>query len=273
MDLNEALDTLAQQPAAPLDPAELALLVARDEYPQLDVEGCLSELAGMAHEARRYLRGGPEARLRGLCRYLFHEMGFRGNRRNYYDPRNSYLNQVLDRRTGIPLTLSLVAMAVGNRAGLTVVGIGLPGHFVAQAIVGNEAILFDPFHGGRLLTLSDCETLVRQATGQAFTLAPADLQPLPPGPLLARLLGNLKGIYLHAADFGRAIRVLRRLCQLLPAEPVHRRDLGLSLCHAGRHGQAITELEAYLSARPHAADAEPVRAILRKARAEVARWN
>src|SRR5437588_7561248 len=122
MDLDAALTLLARDPGAPLDLAELALELARDEYPKLDVEAYLSELEGMAHEARTYLRGDLEARVTGLCRYLFHEMGFRGNQQEYYDPRNSYFNQVLDRRTGIPLTLSAVAMAVGRRAGLEVAG-------------------------------------------------------------------------------------------------------------------------------------------------------
>src|SRR5947209_18313546 len=118
MDLDTALDLLARDPTAPLDLAELALLLARDAYPELDVEAYLNEIEGMAHEARGHLRGGLEKRVAGLCRYLFHEMGFRGNDRDYYDPRNSYLNEVLDRRTGIPLTLSVVAMVVGKRAGL-----------------------------------------------------------------------------------------------------------------------------------------------------------
>ena len=154
MDVRAALQALSRDPWAPLDLAELALALAlaRDEYPDLDVEAYLSELAGMAHEARTYLGGDLEARMTGLCRYLFHEMGFRGNARDYYDPRNSYLNQVLDRRTGLPITLSLVAMAVGGRAGLEVVGVGLPGHFVAKAVAGGREVLFDPFHGGRLLT-------------------------------------------------------------------------------------------------------------------------
>src|SRR6516225_5893708 len=122
MDIDAALEQLADDPLAPLDVAELALELARDEYPDLDVDAQLSELAGMAHEAQRYLRGSPRSQVLGLCRYLFHEMGFRGNIPSYYDARNSYLNQVLERRTGIPITLSAVAMAVGTRAGLNVVG-------------------------------------------------------------------------------------------------------------------------------------------------------
>src|SRR6516165_1911021 len=139
MNLDVSLALLAEDPAAALDLAELSLQLARDEYPDLDVDAYLSELAGMAHEARAYVRGDLEARVAGLCRYLFHEMGFRGNAQDYYDPRNSYLNQVLDRRTGIPISLSAVAMAVGARAGLEVVGVGLPGHFVVKAVdAGHE---------------------------------------------------------------------------------------------------------------------------------------
>src|SRR6266849_3167328 len=138
MNLDEALNQLAEQADARLDVAELALWLARDEYPELDVDAYLSELSGMAHEAKKYLRGSLEARVSGLCRYLFHEMGFRGNMQEYYDPRNSYLNLVMDRHTGIPISLSLVAMAVGKRAGLDIVGIGLPGHFVAKAVLDGQ---------------------------------------------------------------------------------------------------------------------------------------
>src|SRR5438132_14429311 len=100
MNLNAALAFLAEDLASPVDAAELALLLARDEYPDLDVEAYLSELAGMAHEAKNYMRGTLEARVTGLCRFLCHEMGFRGNVQEYYDPRNSYFNQVIDRHTG-----------------------------------------------------------------------------------------------------------------------------------------------------------------------------
>src|SRR5258707_8596603 len=129
MNLDDALTLLAADPSAPLDLAEVALHLARDEYADLDVGAYLSELAGMAHESQPYLRGDLEAQVTGLCRYLFHEMGFRGNTREYYDPRNSYLNQVLDRRTGLPISLTTVAMAVGSRAGLSLVGIGFAGPF------------------------------------------------------------------------------------------------------------------------------------------------
>src|SRR5439155_13664536 len=141
MDIDAALRELAEDADAPVDVAELSLLLARDEYTDLDVEAYLAELSGMAREARSYVRGSLEARVRGLCRYLFHEMGFHGNLDEYYDPRNSYLNHVLDRRTGIPITLSVVALAVGTRAGLPLVGVGLPGHFVVKAVAEEREVL------------------------------------------------------------------------------------------------------------------------------------
>src|SRR5919201_445671 len=179
MNLDSALALLSRDRGAPLDLAELALLLARDEYPGLDVEAYLGELAAMAHEAR-----------------------------------NSSLNEVLDRRTGIPITLSAVAMAVGTRAGLEVVGVGLPGHFVAKALGDGEEVLFDPFHGGRLLEPEQCQALVEQVTGQPFELTTEALAPAPLGLIVQRMLNNLKGAYLRGGDFPRAARVLDRLHQL-----------------------------------------------------------
>jgi regulator of sirC expression with transglutaminase-like and TPR domain len=273
MNLDAALDLLARDPDAPLDLAELALHLARDEYPELDVEAHLGELNAMAHEARAYLRGDLSARVTGLCRYLFHEMGFRGNTREYYDPRNSYLNVVLERRTGIPITLSVVAMALGTRAGLEVVGVGLPGHFVVKAVAGCQQVLFDPFHGGRLLAATDCEHLVRQVTGRSFAATPERLVAMPLGPVVQRMLNNLKAIYVREGDCHRALRIMHRLQQLDAEDPIQRRDLGAILLQAGHPGKAIDHLAAYLKAVPCAADAEAVRELLKQAKNCVAGWN
>jgi regulator of sirC expression with transglutaminase-like and TPR domain len=276
MELDAALTLLAEQPSAPLDLAELALQLARDEYPALDVPGYLSELGAMAHEARRRLRGSLEARVLGLCRYLFHDLGFRGNQGDYYDARNSYLNEVLDRRTGIPITLSAVAMAVGARAGLEVVGVGLPGHFVAKAVngaSGSDEVIFDPFHGGRMRTPEECEALVERVVGAPFQATPEALQPVPLGLIAQRMLNNLKAVYLGGGDFSRAIRVMGRLRQLNPHDPLQLRDLGATLARNGQPGQAIEHLEAYLQSMPQAEDSNLVLQVLNRARAAVARWN
>jgi regulator of sirC expression with transglutaminase-like and TPR domain len=273
MNLDTALALLARNPSAPLDLAEVALALARDEYPNLDVEATLAELAGMAHEVRPRLRGPLLAQVEGLCRYLFHEMGFRGDERDYYNPRNSYLNEVLERRTGIPITLSVVAMAVAERAGLTVVGVGLPGHFVVKAVRADQEILFDPYHGGRLLLPGQCEALVRQVTNTPFDATPEALAAVPLGLIVLRMLSNLKGNYLRQGDFARAARVIGRIVQLCPADLVQRRDLGASLLQAGRPGPAIDHLKAYLAGTPTAEDAEVVRQLLERAKTTVAGWN
>jgi regulator of sirC expression with transglutaminase-like and TPR domain len=273
MNLDTALNRLARDPAAPLDLAELAFSLARDEYPDLDVEAGLAELDAMAHEAKAYLRGGLDSRVEGLCRYLFHEMGFRGNIQDYYDARNSYLNEVLERRTGIPISLSAVAMAVGSRAGLMVAGVGLPGHFVVKVTLAGQEVLFDPFHGGRRLSVSDCEHLVYQVTGQPFQASPAHLRAVPLGHILTRMLTNLKAFYLHDADFRRAGRVIQRLRQLDPSDLRQGRDLGVCLFREGQYGQAIDHLAAYLQAFPAAEDAATIQKILQQARGQVARWN
>ena len=273
MNLDDALPLLAREPTATLDAAELALCLAREEYPDVDVEAYLSELAALAHDVRPRLRGGLSARVQALCRYLFHEMGFCGNTQAYYDPRNSYFNEVLDRRTGIPLTLSLVAMTIGQRAGLLVEGVGLPGHFVVKVVEGSREVLFDPFHEGRLLAPHECEILVEQVTGSPFEATPEALAAAPLQLIVVRLLTNLKAIYLRTSDFGRGVRIIERLRQLLPDDPLQQRDLGATLLHAGRPGRAVDYLEAYLQAVPDAEDEEAVQQLLRKARGEVARWN
>ena len=271
MDLDTALELLSETPSAPFDLAELALLVARDEYPALDVEAELAELEAMAHELRPRLRGPLAARVAALARYLFHEQGFEGDERDYYDPRNSYLNDVLIRRVGLPISLSILAVGVGTRAGLPVFGVGLPGHFVAKAVHGGDEVIFDPFHGGQILTPRACESLVEQSAGVSFAATPEALAAVDAGQVATRILTNLKGAYLRRQDFARAARVIARLRQLCPGDVTQRRDLGVSLLQAGRPGRAIDELAAYLEREPM--DADAVRELLEQARAEVARWN
>src|SRR5262249_29907973 len=213
MNLDTALELLRQTPSAPLDLAELALLVARDEYPSLDAAAELAGLEAMANELRPRLRGPLAARVAALARYLFHEQGFEGDQRDYYDPRNSYLNDVLIRRVGLPISLSILAVGVGTRAGLEVCGVGLPGHFVAKAVQGGDEVVFDPFNGGRTLTPQECEALVEQVAGVSFTATPEALAAVDAGQVATRVLTNLKGSYLRRQDFARAARVIGRLRQ------------------------------------------------------------
>lgn len=273
MELDATLNRLAAEPDLALDIAEVALCLARDENPRLDVDGYLSELAAMAREAQPLLRGDLAARVAGLSRYLFHDMGFRGNTRDYYDPRNSYLNHVLDRRMGIPISLSVLAVAIGTRAGLVVAGVALPGHFVVKAVENGREILFDPFHGGRRLEPEDCETLVAQATGSPFRATATSFEAASTATIVERMLRNLKAIYLRQSDFRRAVRVIDHLRRLCPDKIGERRDLGLALLLGGQPGRALDQLEAYLSAEPESDDRAAVQRLIKQARAELANRN
>ncbi|MDB5305894.1 MAG: hypothetical protein JWO38_96 [Gemmataceae bacterium] len=274
MDLDATLSALAADPHHPIDLAELAFHLARDEYPDLDLPGQLARLDALAAALRPQLTGSLARDAVELTHFLFREHGFAGNGDDYYDPRNSYLNDVLDRKLGIPITLSVLAAAVGERAGLTVAGVGLPGHFVAK-VVGDDGgeVLFDPFNGGQFLDPPACEELVSAVTGQPFTLTPEAVAATPPGLIVVRMLNNLKAVYLKEGDFPRAARVMERLVQLGPDDPVQRRDLGVSLVHAGRPGRAIDHLQMYLDRVPEADDADTVRGFLDSAVRDVARWN
>ena len=270
--LTTALKTLARDPSADFDLAEIALLLARDEFLNLDVEAYLSELNAMAHEVPP-LRGHLAHQVQGFCRYLFHEMGFRGNQRDYYDPRNSHFNLVLERRTGIPITLSAVTMAVGQRAGLNLVGVGLPGHFIVKAIDGAQEVLIDPFHGGRILSHEDCENLVRQSTGADFEMTALALQPIPLGLIVQRMLANLKAIYMKGEDWLRAIRTMERMRLLKPEDVQLRRDLGLCQLRQGQPGKAIDHLSSYVNSAAEAEDLQRVQQLLSDAIRMVAQWN
>lgn len=275
MDLDATLAQLATHPDHPVDLAGLGLHLAADEYPGLDVPIYLARLDDLADRVRPRLSSTPDlsSGIAELAQFLFEEEGFAGNAADYYDARNSYLNNVLDRKLGIPITLSVLAMAVGERVGLPVRGLGLPGHFVAMVENGPDPIIFDPYHGGQLLDRVSCEALVEAVTGQPFTLTPDLLQPTPTALIVLRMLSNLKGIYLRSADYGRAARVIGRMARLCPTDPTQLRDLGVALVHAGRPGAAINPLQTYLDRVPGADDAVVVHDFLREAQRDVARWN
>jgi regulator of sirC expression with transglutaminase-like and TPR domain len=274
MKLTSALATLAVDPDHPIDLARVALLIAHDAYPQMNPWAYLHRLDRLADKIRNRLKGSLEARTAELSSFLFEECGFAGNTEHYYDPRNSYLNKVLDRQIGLPISLSLVAMAVGNRAGLPVVGVALPGHFVAKAVGSNgDQVLFDPFNGGSFLDPDGCEALVTAITGRPFEVTPEALAATSPGAIILRMLNNLKTAYLADRSHLRAARIARRLTQLLPDDSTQQRDLGLLLVQAGRFGSAIDPLKRYLSEAPDSGDADDVRKILGRALGEVARWN
>lgn len=271
--LETLLDRLSVDPHANIDVAEVGLFLSEDEYPGIDLSGYFDRLDELAENARPYLIGSLEQQVEGLCVYLFGEEGFRGNRDEYYDPQNSYLTDVIDRRLGIPITLSVLAMSVGRRAGMAIDGVGLPGHFIARATDGEQSVLFDPFHGGRILSRAECADLVQSITGREIDLSPTLLEATAPRLVVARMLNNLRSIYAEREDYARTARVLRRQRQLMPDDPGVRRDLGVTLVRAGRPGPAISHLKAYLGSEPTSQDSSDVRSLLKRALSDIARWN
>lgn len=251
-----------------IDLGRAALLVAAEEYPQLPVDAYLHRLAILAERARDRLAGetAPPVVLQSLLRTLFEEEGLRGNADAYYDPRNSFLNDVLDRRLGIPLTLSIVLLEVGWRLGLPLRGVSFPGHFLVAFEGESMGFLVDPFDGGRIRFEDEGQVLLDRVYGGGVRLREAFFQRAGRREMLARLLANLKGIYLNARDDRRALQAVERLLLVAPEAADEVRDRGILLARAGRVGEAIDDLERYLDLAPGAPDQRRVRGLLRELR-------
>lgn len=246
-----------------LSPVRAGLLFAREcAYPDLRPSDYLIQIEDLAEAARRALAAhrSPHARGSGLAEYLAQAAGFRGNVAEYGDPRNSYLNQVLERRLGLPISLSVIFLEIGRRLRLPVAGIGMPGHFIVQVGGAEGPLYLDPFNGGRRLTLADCQALVQSSTGRCpVEFDPRWLEPTPPRDIVARMLNNLRGFYVSVEDWPLAVAVLERLRALQPAVASHLRDLGVVHYRLGRFRQAAALLNEYLAREPNASDVESVR--------------
>ena len=253
--------------------AEAALLIAAEEYPRLDVELYIEKLDSFGEAAAERAIGArtPLDLIAAVNATLFEELGFHGNRESYYDPRNSYLNEVIDRRTGIPITLTVVYIEVANRVGLAIKGVGLPGHFIAKHETDDGEIFVDPFNDGRILGTVECSELLSETTGGAVELELEHLTAVDNKQILTRMLTNLVGIH-GATDKRRALAAIDRILLLNPYSPRHLRDRGLLLAQLGEARSALEELERYLDLSPHAADADVIReqiTALRKNRAKL----
>jgi len=254
-----------------VDLARASLLVACEEYPQLEVDRYLERLDSMAEGLRGQLGDSPQSAIAALNRLLFEEEGFRGNTREYYDPRNSFLNDVLDRRTGIPITLSTVYIAVGRRAGASVEGVGLPGHFVVRVSTPAGEALADPFHGGAVLTPEDCQERLDRIYGGRVRMAADMLAPCPARAVLTRTVRNLKAIYIKAEDHERALRTAELLVLLSQGAADEIRDRGIVYASLECYALAAADLEAYVAATPQAPEADQLRAKIAELRHKAAR--
>lgn len=254
--------SLLERDPVPLD--EAALAIAEEEYPDLDVEEVLVRLDRLGERVRARAPAPERAAsiLSGVRHVLVEEEGLRGNERDYHDPRNSFLNEVLERKVGIPISLSVVWMEVARRAGLRLDGVGFPGHFLVKYVSpGGTEIFVDPFNAGELLSADECVARYRARTG-GRDLDRRYLDAVAPRQILARMLHNLRRVYLERRDDVRAYWVLDRILMLTPGQLEALRDRGLVAARLGGASAAARDLEAYLARSPSAADADEVRRVL-----------
>lgn len=258
------------RPAEEVDMARAALLVAREEYPQLPVERYLGRLDQLAEEARDRLDNetAPQVVLQELLATLYGRNGFRGNRKAYYDPRNSFLSDVLDRRTGIPLTLGMVLLEVGWRLGLPLEGVNFPGHFLVRLRGEGLNLLVDPFDRGRVRFEDQAQELLDRVYGGMVRVRDDFLRPASRRDMLVRLLTNLKGVYVNVHDHARALAAVERILIIHPTAPAEIRDRGTLLARMGRSEEALEQLEWYLDYAPEASDAGRIRALVEELRGE-----
>jgi regulator of sirC expression with transglutaminase-like and TPR domain len=267
---------LIRRPETQLDLAEAALCIAWEDQGAGEPRSGLRELDTIAAAARPRLArlDSPRDIVGALNAYLFDEMGFRGNTWSYSDPANSFLDRVLETRTGLPITLSLLYIEIGGRLGLPIVGLALPGHFLARYAAPGHDLIVDPFNRGRLWSRSECETQVAGLYGAA-TPALMDQLMVPPSKreILARMLRNLKNSYAERGDFPHTLAAAERIVLLEPDNPAELRDRGLLRARAGQLHGALEDLDRYARLAPRAADIPQVRRQARALAERLAKGN
>lgn len=245
------------------DLAEASLLLAQDAYPGMDVGGYLGRLDDIAGAIRRRLAGDAfaEQKVLALNYYLFNELRYCGNIDDYYDPRNSYLNEVMERRTGIPITLSIVYLEIGRRIGLNLKGVSFPGHFLVKLSVKRGELVLDPFIGGEAQSEAD----LRQRLAQVLPAGQAErakleqyLEPATPRQIIARVLRNLKNIYTQTRKLEAALAVMHRMLLVVPESAEELRDRGMLYQQLECFRPALSDLQNYLRRRPDAPDATEI---------------
>jgi regulator of sirC expression with transglutaminase-like and TPR domain len=244
------------------DLLEAVTAVATPEYPLLRVDAVRGQVDAWARASRACVASLAEvprtpALLAGVCHVLFKETGLRGDTGTYSDPRNSFLNEVIARRLGLPITLTVLFVEVARRVGLEAHGVGFPGHFLARVADRDDPgtfVIVDGFSGGTILGMADLQGLLTRAVGEDALLTEEMLSPVPVRQVVARVLRNLKAAYTLAEDFGRALLAQERLLLLDPDDPGQVRDHGLLLARTDEPGAAAAQLERYLTLEPNPAD-------------------
>lgn len=252
------------QPDEQISLERAALYLAQEEYPDLDVEAYLNALDTMAEEIRERLPAAsyPMRVIQTINRYLYEDLGFVGNTENYYDPRNSYLNEVIDRHTGIPISLSLLYLAIARRLDFPMIGIGMPGHFLIRPTIDEMDVFVDAFNGGEVMFSQDCEERLRQVYQRPIELRPEFVEPVTNRQFLGRMLTNLKAIYLSMGDLSRGLAAIERILLLFPNAAFELRDRGILYYRLSRFTEARQDLEDYLKLAPDAEDGKVIRQLL-----------
>jgi regulator of sirC expression with transglutaminase-like and TPR domain len=266
----EAFAELMRKDDTRIDLARACLLIAEDAYPALDVDHYLAEIERMAIRLRGRLpqATAAEERVVALNQFLFDDLGYRGNTDEYYDPRNSYLNEVMDRKTGIPITLSILYMELGRRVGLPLEGVSFPGHFLVRMRLRRGMLVLDPFTGGAPQSEEELRERLKRVIPEGATgdvpvgELPLEqfLEPASHRQIVARLLRNLKGIFRETDQPERMLDVLNRMLLVTPEATGELRDRGLLYQRMECFRAALQDLSDYLDREPNADDLEEVRA-------------
>ncbi len=253
-----------QRGSEQVDLARAALLIAKEEYPSLDEQACLTQLDQMAERVSQRLEAERLAKqvIAALNAHLFDELGFRGNAQDYYDPRNSFLNDVLERRVGIPITLSLVYMEVARRLDFDVQGVGMPGHFLVKHSELDREYFIDPYHKGAILTEADCEARLAQVYQRPVKFESAFLTTVDSKQVLVRMLNNLKHVYLSQSAWDKALAAVERALLVSPKDATLHKEKGLLNLQVRQVYTAIADLNTYLELAPEAPDAPQVKELI-----------
>ncbi len=250
-------------PDEDIDLARAALLIAATEYADLDIERELKRLDELADGiAPRMDDDSPLYQANTLSVYLFDDLKFRGNHSSYHDPRNSFLNEVMRRRLGIPITLSLLYIEVGKRLGVPMLGIGMPAHFIVRHR-DEPDVFIDPYHGGILLSEAECAQRLTQATQGSLAWNPAYLQPVSSRAFITRMLRNLKMAHLQRRNYRRVLATIDRIILLQPQAEEHR-DRGVVNYRLGNYAAALQDLRQYIATATVVPDNETVRRLIRQ---------
>lgn len=257
----------------PLDRAALA--IGLEEYPGLDLDEYLRRLNHLAARTEALIGQDRSTNniLDCLNEALFVQEGLKGNSDDYYDPRNSYLNEVLDRKQGIPISLSVIYLEVARRIGFPVQGVGLPGHFIVKHAAADQEILIDPFNQGKRLSPADCQEILDRIYGGRLAMQPAYLQGMGKRAIVSRMLFNLKGIYYQREEYPKALAVVERILMLNPGMLTEIRDRGLLLMQTSLFSKALADLEYYLAHAPAPEDAPQVKRHIQTLRSIVGATN